>query len=105
MSIRNLHYLFRPRSVAVIGASNTPHTVGAAVMHNMLSSGFAGPVMPVNPRHEAVAGVLAYPDVASLPVVNIKAITATAANTSATRNMLFLSIRFPLSGLLFHVKQ
>ena len=81
MSIRNLHYLFRPRSVAVIGASNTPHTVGAAVMHNMLSSGFAGPVMPVNPRHEAVAGVLAYPDVASLPVVPELAIIATPPAT------------------------
>ncbi len=81
MSTRNLQYLFRPRSVAVIGASNTPNTVGAALMHNMLTSGYEGPVMPVNPRYEAVAGVLAYPDVASLPVAPELAIIATPAAT------------------------
>ena len=59
MSVRNLEYLFRPASVAVIGASNREHSVGAAVMRNLLAGGFKGPVMPVNPHHEAVAGVLA----------------------------------------------
>ncbi len=67
MSIRNLDFLFRPRSVAVIGASNRPASIGATVMRNMLAGGFEGPVMPVNPKHRAVAGVLAYPDVSSLP--------------------------------------
>ena len=67
MTVRNLTYLFAPKSVAVIGASNTPGTVGAVVMRNLLQGGFSGPIMPVNPKHEAVAGVLAYPDVASLP--------------------------------------
>ena len=81
MSTRNLQYLFRPRSVAVIGASTTANTVGAALMHNMLSSGFGGPVMPVNPAHEAVAGVLAYPDVASLPVAPELALIATPPAT------------------------
>ena len=37
-------------------------------MHNLLESGFVGPVVPVNPKHEAVAGVLTYPDVGSLPL-------------------------------------
>ena len=67
MSIRNLNYLFEPRSVAVIGASERPHSVGYTVMRNLLAGGFGGPVMPVNPRYEAVAGVLAYPSVAALP--------------------------------------
>ena len=67
MSVRNLVHLFEPRSVAVVGASNTPRHVGNVLMRNLLEAGLAGPVMPVNPKHRAVAGVLAYPDVGSLP--------------------------------------
>jgi len=68
MTIRNLEKLFRPRSVAVIGATNRPGAVGAVVMHNLLEGGFEGPILPINPKHSAVAGVLAYPDVDSLPI-------------------------------------
>ena len=67
MSVRNLVQLFEPRSVAVIGASNAPRHVGNVLMRNLLDGGIAGPIMPVNPKYHAVAGVLAYPDVASLP--------------------------------------
>ncbi|WP_157648716.1 CoA-binding protein, partial [Thiobacillus denitrificans] len=49
MSVRNLEYLFRPRSVAVIGASDRPQSIGATVMRNLLEGGFAGPIWPVNP--------------------------------------------------------
>ncbi|NKB59253.1 MAG: GNAT family N-acetyltransferase, partial [Alphaproteobacteria bacterium] len=67
MTIRNLSRLFRPESIAVIGASNRVGAVGNIVMHNILEGGFEGPVMPVNPKAEAVAGVLAYPDIDHLP--------------------------------------
>jgi acetyltransferase len=67
MSIRNLEHLFRPKSVAVIGASIRPHSVGATVMKNLLAGGFEGPIMPVNPKYGAVSGVLAYSNVAELP--------------------------------------
>ncbi|MCC7485062.1 MAG: acetate--CoA ligase family protein [Burkholderiales bacterium] len=67
MSIRNLQFLFRPASLAVIGASDRPGSVGATVMRNLLEGGFPGPVWPVNPRRQSVAGRLACPDVASLP--------------------------------------
>jgi acetyltransferase len=67
MSIRNLDHLFRPKSVAVIGASIRPHSVGATVMKNLLAGGFEGPIMPVNPKYGAVSGVLAYSNVAELP--------------------------------------
>jgi len=77
VTVRNLDSLFAPRSVAVIGASNRERSVGAVVMRNLLRGGFVGPVMPVNPKHEAVAGVLAYPDVASLPVAPDLAVIAT----------------------------
>ncbi len=81
MSIRNLEGLLRPRSVAVFGASNQPQSVGGVVMRNLLHGGFAGPVLPVNPRHQAVAGVLAYPDVESLPLVPELAVVCTPPAT------------------------
>src|SRR5512135_3294769 len=66
MSTGHLHRMFRPHSVAVIGANNRPQRVGNVIMRNLLAGGFDGPIMPVNPRHQSVAGVLTYPDVASL---------------------------------------
>lgn len=68
MSVRNLPCLFKPQSVAVIGASNDANTVGNIVMRNLLAGGFGGPIMPVTRSAQAVQGVLAYPDVASLPL-------------------------------------
>jgi acetyltransferase len=81
MTIRNLEYLLQPKSVALIGASKTPGTVGAVVARNLFSAGFDGPVMPVNPKHRAIEGVLTYPDVASLPVVPDLAVIATPPDT------------------------
>ncbi|MDX1649182.1 MAG: acetate--CoA ligase family protein, partial [Myxococcota bacterium] len=68
MSVRHLESLFRPRSVAVVGASPRAGSVGNVVMRNLLRGGFPGPVLPVHPEAEAVAGVLAWRRVADLPV-------------------------------------
>jgi len=81
MSVRNLEYLFRPQSIAVIGASNRPQRVGTVLMRNLLEAGFSGPIMPVNPKHASIAGVLAYPDVASLPLTPDLAVICTPAPT------------------------
>lgn len=81
MSVRHLDYLFRPRSVAVIGASDRPHSVGATVIRNLLAGGFAGAITPVNLRHDEVAGVKAYRDVASLPEPADLAIICTPPQT------------------------
>ncbi|MFO1154497.1 MAG: bifunctional acetate--CoA ligase family protein/GNAT family N-acetyltransferase [Rhodospirillales bacterium] len=81
MSIRNLDFLFKPRSIALVGASREPFSVGAVVARNLLNSGFAGPVLPVVPRHKAVEGVLTYPDVAALPVVPDLAVITTPPET------------------------
>lgn len=67
MSFRYLQSLFNPRLIAVVGASSRPRRIGHVVMRNLLAGGFAGAIMPVNPRHEAIAGVLTYPDIAALP--------------------------------------
>lgn len=75
MNVSNLKYLFDPSSIAVIGASN--HGTGGVIMRNLLGAGFAGPIMPVNPKYRAVAGVLSYPDIGSLPVTPDLAVICT----------------------------
>ena len=79
MSSRNLEHLFKPRSVALIGASDRPHTVGATVMRNLLRGGFGGPVWPVNLRHATVAGREAYRTVDDLPAAPDLAVICTPA--------------------------
>jgi len=68
-SVALLDELFRPRSVAVIGASNRPGTVGSSLFRNVLSAGFHGVVYPVNPTWPSVSGVRCYPSVGDLPEV------------------------------------
>ncbi len=79
MSQRTLHTLFKPHSVAIIGASNEAHRAGYVIMRNLLSGGFSGPIMPVTPKYEAVMGVLAYPSIEALPLKPDLAIVCTAA--------------------------
>jgi len=81
MTIRNLDALFRPTSVAVIGASERPQSIGALVMRNMLSDGFRGDIAPVNPKHETIQGLKAYRDVSSLPFTPDLAVICTPAPT------------------------
>ena len=67
MSVINLEYILKPRSVAVIGATNDPQNAGNIVMRNIMAGGFMGPVMPVSDQAEAIAGVLTYASVRHLP--------------------------------------
>lgn len=79
MSQRGLEALLRPKSIAVIGASMKPDRAGFLMMRNLLAGGFAGPVLPVTPAWKAVQGVLAWPDVASLPFTPDLAVLCTHA--------------------------
>jgi acetyltransferase len=81
MTVRHLDKLFNPGSVAVIGATTRPGAVGQLVMKNLLEGGFPGPVLPVNPGHKSILGVLAYPDVAGLPVAPDLAVICTPPDT------------------------
>jgi acetyltransferase len=67
MSIRNFDKLFRPGSVALIGAGDRPGSVGAVVLRNLRRGGFRGELMLVNPHHERLDGLPVYPNVAALP--------------------------------------
>ncbi|MFZ1642650.1 MAG: bifunctional acetate--CoA ligase family protein/GNAT family N-acetyltransferase [Candidatus Contendobacter sp.] len=77
MTIRNLEYLFKPRSIAVVGRGKAAGGPDATVEFNLIEGGFKGPVMPVNPDHQSISGVLAYKDIASLPVTPELAILTT----------------------------
>ncbi len=79
MSVLNLNKMFKPESVALIGASETPGALGNVVMKNLITGGFSGPILPVNPKYKFVSGVFAYPDIASLPVVPDLAVICTPA--------------------------
>jgi len=77
MSIRNLDSLFDPASIAVIGASDRPGSVGATVWRNLKQGGFAGPLLAVNHRAVVLDGVPAVARVADLPKVPELAVICT----------------------------
>jgi len=58
------HYLtpfFAPQSIAIVGASDHPHSVGGQVLSNLKASGFRGTLYPVHLVNEQVQGLTAYP--------------------------------------------
>ncbi|MES2971978.1 MAG: bifunctional acetate--CoA ligase family protein/GNAT family N-acetyltransferase [Pseudomonadota bacterium] len=81
MTIRNLQSLFQPASIAVIGASDRAGSLGRVVLRNLKSSGFAGPVWPVNSKRDLVDGGPAWADVPALPGVPELAVICTPADT------------------------
>ena len=81
MSVRNLNKLFAPRSVALIGASNRPGSLGATLLHNLVAGGFDGAIHPVNPKHTELAGLPVVASVAELAAAPDLAVICTPAET------------------------
>jgi len=63
---RSMERLLRPRSIAVIGAARQPGRIGHELLRNLVLGGFTGPVYPVNPATDSVAGIPSWPDVESI---------------------------------------
>jgi len=63
----SLDAVFRPRSVAVIGASRRAHTIGREILRNLVEFEFAGAIHPVNPAADSVGSIRCYPTVAAIP--------------------------------------
>jgi acetate---CoA ligase (ADP-forming) len=59
--------LLAPRSVAIVGASPREDAIGFRVIRNLRRLGFAGAIVPVNPRYAEVAGLTCYPSLSALP--------------------------------------
>jgi len=64
---QDLHDLFYPRSIAVIGASGTPGKLGWNVFTNLVSHKFQGKLYPINPRADEIHGCKAYPSISAVP--------------------------------------
>jgi acetyltransferase len=81
MTVRNLEYLLKPSSIALIGASRRAKSIGAVVAKNLFNAGFDGPIMPVNPRERSIEGVLCYNSVDDLPIAPDLGIICTPPDT------------------------
>ncbi len=108
MDARQLHTLFNPKSVAVIGASNTPGRVGYALLKNLITNGYSGAIFPVNNHRESVQGVQAFPTIVAIPQKVDLAIIAIHAQmvpdvleacaASGVRSTVVISAGFTESG-------
>lgn len=76
-----LDAIFRPGSVAVIGASEEEGSVGRTLMWNLISNTFGGTVYPVNIKRSSVLGIKAYPTISDVPEQVDLAVIATPAQT------------------------
>lgn len=105
------HYLtplFEPKSIAIIGASETQGSVGATLVRNIIDGGYKGKLFLVNPRHDKLFGQSAYDTVESIPqrldlaVICTKAETAPgiveACGRAGTRNVIVISGGFAEMG-------
>jgi len=65
--LKDLRRFFEPRTVAVIGASSTPHKPGNDVIRNMIANGYTGKIFPVNPKGGDILGIQAFRSIRDLP--------------------------------------
>ena len=79
-----LQSFFKPRSVAVIGATDHQGSVGGALLWNLIRSPFDGTIYPVNPKRPTVLGIKCYPRIADVPArVNLAVVATPAAAVPA----------------------
>lgn len=81
MSVRNLDAIFKPKSIALIGASKHPHSVGKGIAQNLMDGRFTGKVFWVNPKYSELLGQRCYGKIAELPEPVDAAVVATPAAT------------------------
>lgn len=79
-----LYYIVKPRSVAIIGASEDEAKFGGRIMRNVVRHGYAGALLPINPNRDTVLGFKAYKDIAAAPgPVDLAVIAVPAAQLQA----------------------
>ncbi|HEY3552759.1 MAG TPA: GNAT family N-acetyltransferase, partial [Solirubrobacterales bacterium] len=100
--------ILEPASVALVGASRKPGSVGAEVLRNLVESGYRGALYPINPGAEELQGVQAYPSLAAVPgevelaVIAVPALavieSAREAAATGARALVVLSAGFSETG-------
>ena len=103
-----LHKLFEPESIAIVGASEKPNSIGVTLVRNMLDTGYKGSLFFVNPKHETVFGGKSYPSVDAIPHRLDIAVICTRANSvpdiidacgrAGCRNAIIISGGFAEAG-------
>jgi acyl-CoA synthetase (NDP forming)/GNAT superfamily N-acetyltransferase len=106
--IASLRSLFRPASVAVIGAGRKRGSVGREILHNILTAGFGGPVYAVHPSAEMIEGIVCLPSAIDLPdgvdvaviAVPPPEVVSVAANCGrrGVRNLVVITSNLGASG-------
>ena len=81
--VASIKRILNPSSIAVVGASRKPGTIGYELVHNLVRGGFTGAVLPVNPNAASVAGIHAYASVGEVPGPPDLAIIAVPADAVA----------------------
>jgi acetyltransferase len=81
MVTQHLSKIFQPRSIAVLGASAKPNSVGQTVLANLQQAGAGKEIYPINPRYDSLLGLKAYPSVSSLHSTPDLVVVATPAAT------------------------
>ena len=66
-SASSLDTVFKPKSVAMIGASGSPGKLGYDILYNLINAGFTGPIYPINPKADRILGLTVYKDIDSIP--------------------------------------
>lgn len=101
---QSIRPILRPRSVAVVGASRRSGSIGANLLANLLREGFKGPIYPVNPCADEIAGLKAYPRVSAIgahvdlaliavPAAAVREVTADCAR-AGVRGVVVISAGF-----------
>ncbi len=81
MNLESFNTMFKPNSVAVIGATQEPGHPGAVIMNNLLSSKFIGPIMPVHESLDSCFGLPVYREIDTLPLTPDLAIVCSEPET------------------------
>jgi acetyltransferase len=63
----DIEYILSPKSIAIVGASNRPGSLGLAIFRNLLEAAYQGILYPVNPKAKSIQGVKAYPNLVDIP--------------------------------------
>ncbi|HVR33852.1 MAG TPA: acetate--CoA ligase family protein [Acidimicrobiia bacterium] len=80
--------LLNPRSVVVVGASDRPANLGGAAVRHLRKFGYPGEILPVNPKHDTVDGVVCYPSLEELPEVSRPSLAILAVPAAATVDLI-----------------
>ncbi len=106
--VRDLTQFFKPRSIAVVGASRKVGSVGHALVRNLIYGGYTGVIYPINPKAKGIQGVPCFPDLSAIgeppdlvvvvvPATHVERVVAQAGDLG-TRHILVISAGFKEIG-------